>query len=104
MATRIVIDKDILGWGEEHKRELLEKYVDVLLVSKHPDLPQRSFDETIARYCRKNGCDLMTGDAKSYTHFFEAGIKSVKITKYGWWKKGDRPVYLIRIEGGEKGA
>jgi hypothetical protein len=102
MAKQIVIDKDVLGWGEEHRTELLEHYDFVLQVSKHLDLPQRSFDESIAAYCRENNCDLITGDAKSYTHFFEAGIRSVRITRYGWWERGDRPVYLIQIEDGQK--
>jgi hypothetical protein len=95
---KVVIDKDILGWADEHKEELLKEYNEVLQVSKHQDLPQRSFDEKIAEYCRQNGCDLMTGDAKSYTHFFEAGIKSVRITKRDFWKKADKPVYLVHIE------
>jgi hypothetical protein len=98
MPNRVIIDHDILGWGSEHEKELLKDYESVMLVSKHPDLPQRSFDDKIAAYCKKNDCDLMTGDARCYTHFFTAGIKAVRIRQYDWWKKGDRPVYLIQIE------
>jgi hypothetical protein len=97
MAAKVVIDKDILGWGEEHASELLMEYREILQVSKHLELPQRSFDEKIAAYCKQNDCDLLTGDAKSYTHFFEAGIKEVMITRRDWWTRGDRPVYLVRI-------
>ena len=29
---------------------------------------------------------MITADVKAYTHFFEAGIKSVRITKLERWK------------------
>ncbi len=98
MAKRVVIDKDILGWSDEHAKELQDEYEGVLQVGKHHDLPQRSFDHVIAAYCLKNDCDLMTGDARSYTHFFEAGIKSVRITRHDRWAKADKYVYLVQIE------
>lgn len=98
MRKRVVIDHDILGWGDEHREELLLNYGDILQVSKHPQLPQRAFDDKIAVYCKQNDCDLMTGDAKCYTHFFEAGINSVIIEKHDWWTKGDRPIYLVQIK------
>jgi hypothetical protein len=65
-----------LGWGKERKKELLKDYGSVLEVGNHPDLKQRSFDDKIAAYCLRNNCDLMTGDAKSYTRFFEAVSRS----------------------------
>ena len=98
MAKQVVIDKDILGWGDEHEGILLKDYQKVLEVSKHPDLPQRSFDHVIAAYCLKNDCDLMTGDARSYTHFFDAGIKSVRISRFDTWNKADKHIYLVQIE------
>jgi len=98
MEKQVIIDHDILGWGTEHEAELLKTYQSLMLVGKHPSLRQRAFDDKIAAFCRENGCDLMTGDAKSYTHFFEAGVKAVRIRQYDWWAKGDRPVYLIEIE------
>ena len=94
---KIVVDHDILGWGDEHEEALRNQYTDILKVGQHPDLPQRSFDEKLAVYCKNNNCDLLTGDAKAYTHFFEAGINTVKIRKYDWWQKGDRPIYLVEI-------
>jgi len=99
LKKKVVIDHDILGWGDEHRAELLREYEGILQVSKHPDLPQRSFDDKIAAYCKQNGCDLMTGDAKCYTHFFDAGIGMVWISRRAWWTKGDRPVYLVQIVG-----
>ena len=98
MQKQVIIDHDILGWGTEHEVDLLKTYGSLMLVGKHPDLRQRAFDDKIAAYCREKGCDLMTGDARSYTHFFEAGVKTVRIRQYDWWKKGDRPVYLIQVE------
>lgn len=98
MEMQVVIDRDILGWADEHERELLQKYERILQVSKHPDLPQRSFDEVIAHYCDQRECDLITGDAKSYIHFFEAGIRKVSIERVGKLEKGDKYIYLVRID------
>ncbi len=98
MARQVVVDKDILGWADEHLKDLQKNYDRILQVGKHPDLPQRSFDEVVAAYCQKNDCDLVTGDARSYTHFFDVGIKSVHISRHDYWKKADKPIYLIRIE------
>lgn len=86
-----------MGWGNEHTEELSRKYKGIMQVGKHVDLPQRSFDDKVATYCKMNDCDLMTGDAKCYTHFFEAGIKAVQVSKHSWWTKGDRPIYLVQI-------
>jgi hypothetical protein len=98
MVSQVVIDRDILGWADEHEDELPRKYDKVLQVSKHQDLPQRSFDEVTAHYCDLKGCDLVTGDAKSYIHFFEAGIQKVAIERIGKLEKGDKYIYLVRIE------
>lgn len=98
MARRVVIDRDVLGWADTHRDELLGKYEQILQVSKHPDLPQRSFDHEIARYCEQNDCDLITGDARSYTHFFEAGIGAVRIERVDRVEKGDKYIYRVRIE------
>src|SRR5271157_1628491 len=99
-SSGVVIDHDILGWSDEHRKELEGEYGSIFQVGKHPELPQRSFDEKVAAFCKLNSCDLMTGDSKSYTHFFEAGIQVVSISKKDWWKKGDRPVYLVKIVEG----
>ena len=97
MSKKAVIDHDILGWGDEQAASLSKQYGGILKVGLHPDLPQRSFDDKLALYCRNNNCDMLTADKEAYTHYFEAGIKALKITKYDWWKKGDRPIYLIEI-------
>ncbi len=97
-SSKVIIDKDILGWADEHEDELLTHFTEIIQVSKHPDLAQRSNDSEIADYCQKNGYALVTGDNRAYMHFFEAGIKTVTIMKYDYWKKADKPIYLIEIE------
>ena len=97
MADKVVIDHDILGYGNEHEKELLEQYGKILKVGIDQELPQRSFDDKVAVFCKKNNCDLLTADAKSYTWSYEAGIKTVQISRYGWWKGGDRPIYLVKF-------
>jgi len=73
MASRIVVDHNILGWGDTHRDELLKRFKEVIQVGKHSDLPRRAFDNEVAAYCELRDCALITADAKAYTHFFEAG-------------------------------
>lgn len=96
MGSKVIIDKDVLGWGDENEEQLSRKY-KILRVGKHPELPQRIDDKDIASYCIKNNCDLLTGDSTSYTHFFDAGAKTLMVTRYDWWKKADKPIFLIQI-------
>tara|TARA_B100000949_G_C13887562_1_gene287320 strand:- start:120 stop:419 length:300 start_codon:yes stop_codon:yes gene_type:complete len=97
MVKSVVIDKDVLGWARDRRRDLLKRYEKILEVGELVDLPQRSFDSSVASYCKKNDCDLLTSDKTAYTHYFEKNIRTVKINRYGWYEKGDRPVYLIEI-------
>jgi hypothetical protein len=97
MASRIVVDYNILGWGDSHREELLKRFTEVILVGKHPDLPRRAFDQEVAAYCKLHDCDLITADARAYTHFFEAGIKSVKISLVERWETSDADLYLVEI-------
>jgi len=30
-------------------------------------------------------------------HYFKAGIKTIKISEFAWWEKGDKPTYLVGI-------
>jgi hypothetical protein len=98
MNPRVVIDKNILGWSDKNREELLASYEAVLQVGKHPDLSQRDVDETIALYCMKHDCDLITADARAYTYFFDAGARSVRIQRRDWDKKSDQKIYLVRAE------
>jgi len=53
MAKKAIIDKDILGWGDEHNGELLQQYEEILPVSKDPNLPSRIFDTSARARFRK---------------------------------------------------
>ncbi len=97
MADKVVIDHDILGWGEEQEQELAKLYTKILKVGIDAELPQRSFDVKVASYCKNHDCDLLTGDKTAYMHYFDAGIKTIQMTRYAWYQDGDRPVYLIKI-------
>ena len=97
MANKVVIDKDIIGWGNEHEEEISKDYNEILKVGIDSDLPQRKEDKEIASFCKNNNCDLLTADIKAYTYYFDIGIKSIQITRYGFDKKADKYVYLIKI-------
>ena len=97
MAKKAIIDKDILGWGDQQNSELLQQYEEILQVSKDPNLPSRIFDTTIASYCRDNDCDLFTSDRTAFTHYYKIGVRRVEISEYDWWYAGNRPVYLVKI-------
>ena len=98
MTKKVVIDKPILGWGKEHKESLLKKYADILPVGEHTDLPQRSADHKIAHYCKENNCDLITTDMTAFTHYFEVGIKTIKITRIDQLKNDGQFIYRIEID------
>jgi hypothetical protein len=97
MASRVVIDYNILGWGERHMEELSGRFAEVILVGKHPDLPRRSFDSEVATYCKSHDCALITADAKAYTHFFEAGINQVAIRRIERWEVSDADLFIVEI-------
>lgn len=95
MNQTVVIDKDVLGNLDE--KELSKRWKKILKVGTATELPQRSFDEEIATYCREHDCDLLTGDKAAYTHYFRAKVKALQISEYTWLTRADKPVYLIQI-------
>ena len=94
LARRVVIDKDALGWDDEHGADL-KGYAEIISVSKHPSLLQRDSDLAIAKYCAENDCDLITADKEFYMHYFDAGIGRVSSRMIG--ERGGKYVYLINI-------
>lgn len=64
------------------------------------DIKATSFDENCANFCMERGCDFLTTDKKSYSHFFKIRkVKSVEIFQF--MKKEpniDRPVYCMRLK------
>jgi len=97
MSTRVVIDKDILGWANDQKSELSKIYNEIIEVGNDKRIPQRNRDDENAVFCVKENCDLMTGDKTAYSYFFDSDVKTVQIEKYAWDTNGDKPIYLIKI-------
>jgi hypothetical protein len=94
---KVVVDKQLLGWKDLRETELLRSYEEIREVGSGSDLPQRMTDGDLGAYCRQNDCALITCDIKAYTHFLNAGINAVKISKYGHNKESDQTVYIIEI-------
>ena len=81
----------------KQRAEVLKQYDNILKVGDEREIPQRSFDSTIARYCEDNDCDLLTMAKNAFIHYFEAGTKTQQISQFAWYKRGDRLVYRIQI-------
>ncbi len=96
MAGNLVVDRDILGWADGQKSRLLKTYESIVLVGADT-LPQRSTSREVAIFCKENNCDLLTGDAKAYLHYFQAQIPAVRIFQYDWDVRGGKPILLIQI-------
>ncbi len=95
---RVVVDYDILGWGNEHEDELLKQYQKVLKVGTEPGLERRKPDTVIASYCKTNNCDLLTGDVRAYQYYFNVGVNRVQISRYSWiGGRTDKAVFLIHL-------
>ena len=94
---KIVVDKPLTGWRDLWKEDLLKAFDEVRKVGEYPGLPQRSDDRELGSYCKRENCVFLTPDITAYTHFLEAGINAVKISKYGHDKRSDQRVYLIEI-------
>ena len=103
LNSKVVVDKDILGWLTENKNRLKDLYEDIIPVGKlnSPiDLQdEKMTDGEIAEYCIKNKCDLFTADKTSYLTWFNqtTEINRITITKFDYWKTGNRPILLIEI-------
>ena len=97
MVDKVVVDKDILGWAADHEKEILNGYKEIIMVGKDPRLPQSSFDASIASFCKSSNCDFLTADKNAYTHYFEAKIKTIQVSRFTFYKEGNRPIYLIKI-------
>jgi hypothetical protein len=96
MLKKAVVDKDIDGWGKEKHEDLGRLHSEIIQVGKHESLLERTSDQEIATFCRENECDLYTSDMRFYEHYFKAGVDSVKITNFDWWK--NKYILLIQIE------
>jgi hypothetical protein len=92
-----VIDEDIRGWADEHDEDLKRHYSSILTAGQNGDLPELSSDPLIAAYCKKEKCDLFTGDKKFYIDYFDTDVQTIQITDYGFWETGKKPIFLITM-------
>lgn len=94
--TNVLIDQNCKWLIKEDSKDLLKHYDDIFVVGEH--LKQRDYDETLAKFCMDNCCELLTADNRAYVHFFtDDRIKSVQISEFVYEHKADRPIYLVRI-------
>ncbi|HVB66086.1 MAG TPA: hypothetical protein VND01_00150 [Candidatus Acidoferrales bacterium] len=104
MTNKVVIDEDILGWDVENHM-MLKPYAIIIKVGDDPiNLPVGSPDDKIAAYCDRNNCNLFTADVEFYTDCIKAGIKTIQITNCGFWEKGQKRIFLVKIVEGVEGS
>ena len=96
--NKVVIDYDIRGWAKEKEKYISKKYKKLIIVGSEKALPMKSDDKKIGAYSYRNNCDILTADKTAYVEYFKnKKIKSVNITQFALYKKGDKPIYLVRI-------
>jgi len=93
--TNFLIDQNIKNLVEDEYKHHFEKYDEVFVVGK--DLPQRAPDEDLAKFCKKNECDLITKDGTAYIRFLAVKVKTVQISELFYDEKGDCPIYTVKI-------
>ncbi len=90
-----LIDQNSKHLANDEYKHHFENYDKMFIVGK--DLKQREYDEGLAKFCKKNKCDLITTDGTAYIHFFAEKIKAVKISQLFYDDKADRPVLIVKI-------
>jgi len=96
---RVVIDYDIRGWAKENEQLIHKKYKKLIIVGIHKALSQNAGDKKIGAYANRYKCDVLTSDKTAFVDYFKNKvIQSVEIHKYASYKKGTRPIYLIKIK------
>ena len=93
--TNFLIDQNNKNLVEDEYKHHFEKYDEKFVVGE--DLKQRSPDEGLAKFYKKNECDLITADGKAYIHFFRENVKTVQISELFYDENADRPIYTVKI-------
>ena len=93
--TNCLIDQNIKNLVEDKYKPYFKKYDKIFVVGK--DLPQREYDEGLAKFCKKNECDLITKDNRAYIHFLTVNVKAVQISELFYDEKGVCPIYTVKI-------
>ena len=99
MACRVLVDEGKLGWASENSAKILSDYSETLCIGQGDKAPPAgSDDSTIAEFCRKECCDLLTGDKRAYESMLDAeGVKSVQISLYAVDMTAKQKIYLVKI-------
>ena len=101
--TKVIIDYDIRGWGKDSEKSIQKKYKTLIIIGIHKAFPQDAPDKKIGAYASRYKCDILTSDKTAYVEYFKNKvISSVEIHRYDYYKKGKKPIYLIKIKK-EKG-
>jgi len=90
-----LIDQNIKNLVEDEYKHHFEQYDKMFVVGK--DLKQREYDEGLAKFCKKNECDLITADNRAHVHFLAEKIKTVQISELFYDENADRPIYIVKI-------
>ncbi len=90
-----LIDQNSKHLANDEYKHHFENYDEMFVVGI--DLKQREYDEGLAKFCKKNDCDLITTDNRAYVHFLAEKIKTVQISELFYDEKADRPVLIVKI-------
>ena len=93
--TNFLIDQNSKHLANDEYKHHFENYDKMFIVGK--DLKQREYDEGLAKFCKKNDCDLITRDGKAYVHFLAENITTVQISELFYDKNGECPIYTVKI-------
>ena len=97
--SKVIIDYDIRGWGKENEQLIHKKYNTLIIVGKHKAFPQDAPDKKIGAYASRYKCDILTSDKTAHVEYFKNKIiRSVEIQNYSYYKKGAKPIYLIKLK------
>ena len=97
--TKVIIDYDIRGWGKENEKSIKKKYKTLIIVGDHKTFPQDALDKKIGAYASRYKCDILTADKTAHVEYFKNKvIQSVEIHRYAYYKKGSKPIYLIKLK------
>ena len=99
MACRVLVDEAKIGWASDNRAKISSDYSETLCIGQGDKAPRAgSGDSAIAEFCRKECCDLLTGDKRAYEHMLDAeGVKSVQISLYALDKPSAQKIYLVKI-------
>ena len=98
MADKALVDEGKSDWASRNAQLLSRDYAKTLCVGQAGAPASGSDDREIARFCRQEGCDLLTGDKRAYTHMLDVeGVKEVRISQYHVDEMSHQKIYLITM-------